>query len=47
MTALLQAPPGCRPAEPLDANQRATVARRATRRVLVDLGYLFGWRDPN
>ena len=39
--------PGWRPAGCLNACQRATVARRAVRRVLVDLGFLFVRRTAN
>ena len=39
--------PGLRPAAALTASQRATVARRAIRRVLVDLGFLLARRTMN
>jgi transposase InsO family protein len=41
----LQEKPGCRPATPLTARQRASVARSAIRRVLVEHGYLLVRRN--
>lgn len=43
----IQPEPGCRPALALNATQRATVARRAIRRALVELGYLLARRTMN
>jgi hypothetical protein len=39
--------PGLRPAAALTVSQRATVARRAIRRALVDLGFLLARRTMN
>ncbi len=39
--------PGCRPAVAFCAQERATVARRAIRRVLLELGYLLVRRTSN
>jgi transposase InsO family protein len=47
MIESIQTPPGCRPAGSLNLAQRATVARRATRRVLVDSGLLLFRRTAN
>lgn len=41
---LIQPEPGCRPVPALNARERATVARRATRRALIELGYLLARR---
>ena len=43
----IQQQPGLRPAAALTAPQRATVARRAIRRALVDLGFLLARRTMN
>ena len=44
---LSQQQPGLRPAAALTAIERATVARRAIRRALVDLGFLLARRTMN
>ena len=43
----VQTLPGCRPAGSLNLARQATVARRATRRVLEDLGFLLFRRSTN
>ena len=43
----IQRQPGLRPAAALTAPERATVARRAIRRALIELGYLLARRTMN